>query len=83
LKESINSYFQEQNIRITLKYSFLGRSAVHAGISGKTKMLVGLCNNQLVHIPMEATAGKRKQVNLSSDMWMSVLETTGQTTLKN
>jgi len=103
LKESINSYFQEQNIRITLKYidpsytirsvsanandhvlcGFLGRSAVHAGISGKTKMLVGLCNNQLVHIPMEATAGKRKQVNLSSDMWMSVLETTGQTTLKN
>ncbi len=103
LKESINSYFQEQNIRITLKYidpsytirsvsanandhvlcGFLGRSAVHAGMSGKTKMLVGLCNNQLVHIPMEATAGKRKQVNLSSDMWMSVLETTGQTTLKN
>jgi 6-phosphofructokinase 1 len=62
---------------------FLGRSAVHAGMAGKTTMLVGLCNNQLVHIPMAATAGKRKHVDLTGDMWMSVLETTGQTLLKN
>ena len=62
---------------------FLGRSAVHAGMAGKTRMLVGLCNNYFVHIPMEATAGKRKQVDLSGNMWMSVLETTGQTSLKH
>jgi 6-phosphofructokinase 1 len=62
---------------------FLGRSAVHAGMAGKTKMLVGLCNNHFVHIPMEATAGKRKQVKLSGDTWTSVLETTGQTSLKH
>ncbi len=62
---------------------FLARSAVHAGMAGKTKMLVGLCNNQLVHIPMEATAGKRKEVDLSGSKWMSVLETTGQPSLKN
>ncbi|MBW2109339.1 MAG: ATP-dependent 6-phosphofructokinase [Deltaproteobacteria bacterium] len=61
----------------------LGRYAVHAGMAGKTKMLVALCNNHFVHIPMEATAGKRRQVELSSDMWMSVLETTGQPLLKN
>ena len=62
---------------------FLGRGAVHAGIAGKTKMLVGLCNNHFVHIPMEATAGRRKQVETSGDTWMSVLETTGQASLKN
>jgi 6-phosphofructokinase 1 len=62
---------------------FLGRSAVHAGMAGKTMMLVGLCNNQLVHIPMDAIAGKRKRVDLAGDMWMSVLETTGQKLLKN
>lgn len=62
---------------------FLARSAVHAGMAGKTKMLVGLCNNHLVHIPMEATAGKRKQMDLSGGTWMSVLETTGQHSLKN
>ncbi|MBW1739984.1 MAG: ATP-dependent 6-phosphofructokinase [Deltaproteobacteria bacterium] len=62
---------------------FLAHSAVHAGMAGKTKMLVGLCNNQLVHIPMEATAGKRKQVHLFGGKWLSVLETTGQPSLKN
>jgi len=62
---------------------FLARSAVHAGMAGKTKMLVGLCNNRIVHIPMEATAGKRKQVDTSGDMWMSVLETTGQPSMNN
>jgi 6-phosphofructokinase 1 len=61
----------------------LARSAVHAGMAGKTKMLVGLCNNQFVHIPIEATAGKRKQVDRAGDMWMSVLETTGQRSLNN
>jgi len=62
---------------------FLARNAVHAGVAGKTKMLVGLCNNQFVHIPMETTAGKRRQVNLYGGKWMSVLESTGQTPLKN
>ncbi len=62
---------------------FLGRRAVHAGMAGKTKMLVGLCNNHYVHIPMEASAGKRRHVDISGDMWMSVLESTGQPSLKN
>ncbi|MBW2174534.1 MAG: ATP-dependent 6-phosphofructokinase, partial [Deltaproteobacteria bacterium] len=41
----------------------LARRAVHAGMAGKTKMLVGLCNNHFVHIPMEETVGKRRQVD--------------------
>jgi 6-phosphofructokinase 1 len=62
---------------------FLARGAVHAGMAGKTKMLVALCNNQIVHIPMEASVGKRKQVDIHGDMWMSVLETTGQPSLND
>lgn len=62
---------------------FLGRNAVHAGMAGKTRMLVGLCNNRFVHIPMEATVGRRKQVEVSGNVWMSVLESTGQSSLKN
>ena len=61
----------------------LARRAVHAGMAGKTKMLVGLCNNHFVHIPMEETVGKRRQVDCRGDMWMGVLETTGQNSLKN
>jgi 6-phosphofructokinase 1 len=62
---------------------FLARAAVHAGMAGKTKMLVGLRNNHLVHIPMAAAAGRRKQVYLAGEKWMGVLETTGQSSLKN
>jgi len=62
---------------------FLARGAVHAGMAGKTRMLVGLCNNHLVHIPIGIGTGKRKEVNLHGHKWMSVLEATGQPPLKN
>lgn len=63
--------------------SFLGRDAVHAAMAGKTKMLIGHWNNHFVHIPMEASAGKRKKVNPCGKLWHSVLESTGQGSLKN
>ena len=61
---------------------FLARGAVHAGMAGKTRMLVGLCNNHLVQIPMGISTGRRKEVNLHGHKWMSVLEATGQPPLK-
>ena len=63
--------------------SFLGRDAVHAGMAGKTRLLIGHWNNQFVHIPMDASAGKRKQVDPDGKLWLSVLEATGQDSLKN
>lgn len=63
--------------------SFLGRDAVHAGMAGKTKMLVGHWNNHFVHVPMAESAGKRKQVSPDGKLWASVLEATGQPSLKN
>jgi 6-phosphofructokinase 1 len=63
--------------------SFLGRDAVHAAMAGKTKLLIGHWNNHFVHVPMIASAGKRKQVNPCGKLWNSVLESTGQGTLKN
>ncbi|MFO7965696.1 MAG: ATP-dependent 6-phosphofructokinase [Desulfobacterales bacterium] len=63
--------------------SFLGRNAVHAGMAGKTKMLIGHWNDYFVHIPFDATAGKRKQVDPHGTLWRSVLEATGQGNLKN
>lgn len=63
--------------------SFLGRDAVHAGMAGKTNMLVGHWNNHFVHVPMNASAGKRKQVSPHGKLWVSVLEATGQSSLKN
>ncbi len=62
---------------------FLGRDAVHAGMAGKTKVLIGHWNNQYVHIPMGISAEKRKQVNPRGKLWRTVLEATGQGTLLN
>ena len=63
--------------------SFLGRDAVHAGMAGKTKLLVGRWNNHFILLPMSASAGKRKQVNPKGKLWLSVLGATGQGSLKN
>jgi len=63
--------------------SFLGRDAVHAVMAGKTKLIVGNWSNHFVHIPMSASAEKRKQVNPNGKLWQSVLEATGQGSLKN
>lgn len=63
--------------------SFLGRDAVHAAMAGKTKLLIGHWNNQFVHVPMEASAGKRKKVDPVGKLWHSILESTGQGMLKN
>ncbi len=63
--------------------SFLGRDAVHAGMAGKTKLLVGRWNNHFVHIPMSASAGKRKKIDPREKLWLGVLGATGQGSLKN
>jgi 6-phosphofructokinase 1 len=62
---------------------FLGRDAVHAGMAGKTRLIIGHWNNHFVHIPMEATIGRRKQVRPNGKLWSTVLESTGQPPLKN
>lgn len=62
---------------------FLGRSAVHAGMAGKTKLIIARWNNHFVHVPMESSAGKRKHVSPDGELWNAVLEVTGQGSLKN
>jgi 6-phosphofructokinase 1 len=61
--------------------SFLGRDAVHAGMAGKTKLLIGYWNYTFVHVPMEASAAGRKQVDPGGKLWRSVLDATGQGSL--
>jgi 6-phosphofructokinase 1 len=63
--------------------NFLGRNAVHAGMAGKTDLLIGNWNNAFVHVPMKLVAGKRKHVNPRGMLWRSALEATGQPSLKN
>jgi len=61
----------------------LARDAVHAGMAGKTNLLISFWNNNYVHIPMDASAGQRKKIDPSGRLWQSVLESTGQNLLFN
>jgi 6-phosphofructokinase 1 len=54
------------------------RAAVHAAMAGKTDMLVGLWHNQLIHVPLAASAGAVKRLDPESELWQSVLALTGQ-----
>ncbi len=60
----------------------LGQNAVHAAMAGKTSMMVSYWNDRYVHVPLHAATSRRKMVNLKSRFWMSVLESTGQSSLK-
>lgn len=55
----------------------LGQYAVHAGMAGKTGMLVGLFHGAYVHLPL-TTVASGKTVDPRGDIWMRVIEATGQ-----
>ncbi len=56
----------------------LGLHGAHAGMAGKTNFVVGRRNNKFVHLPIELVIAKRKKIDVRSDLWLNVLETTGQ-----
>jgi 6-phosphofructokinase 1 len=56
----------------------MARNAVHAGMAGNTEMLIGRWHGRFVHVPMPLATRFRKQVDTAGDLWMSVVESTGQ-----
>jgi 6-phosphofructokinase 1 len=56
----------------------LARHAVHAGMSGRTGMLVGSWNGLFTHVPLRAVLDRRNTIDPESDLWLAVLESTGQ-----
>jgi len=56
----------------------LGQNAVHAGMSGRTSMLVGLWNHQFTHVPIALATSARKKLDPDGWLWSSVLAATGQ-----
>jgi 6-phosphofructokinase 1 len=62
---------------------FLGQEAVHAGLAGKTNMVVGSMNDQFVYVPIREIVKARRQVDLDGKLWRSVLEATGQPSFLN
>jgi 6-phosphofructokinase 1 len=56
----------------------LGRHAVHAGMAGKTGMVVARWHQSFVHLPMSLVTRGRRKVDPTGDLWRSVVESTGQ-----
>jgi 6-phosphofructokinase 1 len=56
----------------------LAHAAVHAAMSGRTEMVVGRWHGRFVHVPMTLATRERYKVDPDGDLWMAVLEATGQ-----
>ena len=54
------------------------QSAVHAGMSGRTDMVVGFWNHQFTHVPIPLAVSSRKKIDAQGALWESVLASTGQ-----
>jgi 6-phosphofructokinase 1 len=56
----------------------LAQAAVHAAMAGRTEMVVGRWRRRFVHLPIPVAVSRRNQVDPGGDLWLAVLETTGQ-----
>lgn len=56
----------------------LGHNAVHAGMSGRTNMVIGFWNHHFTHVPIRLAVSERKKIDPQGILWNSVLAATGQ-----
>jgi 6-phosphofructokinase 1 len=56
----------------------LAQNAVHAGMAGKTGIIIGQWSGQFTHVPIRLAVSKRKTLSPEEPLWLSVLEATGQ-----
>lgn len=56
----------------------LGQNAVHAGMAGRTNMVVGFWINEFTHVPIPMAVSRRKKLDPQGWVWDSVITATGQ-----
>jgi len=56
----------------------LGHNAVHAGMAGRTNMVVGYWDSEYTHVPIPLAVSRRKRIEPEGRFWSSVVESTGQ-----
>ena len=56
----------------------LAEYAVHAGMSGKTNLVIGYWNNFFTHVPIHLATKERRMVDLDSALWRGVVTATQQ-----
>ena len=55
-----------------------GQNAVHAGMAGRTGILIGFWNQRLTHVPIALAVSERKKIDPEGWVWSTVLSSTGQ-----
>lgn len=56
----------------------LGQNAVHAGMTGRTNMVVGDWGGAFTHVPIPLAVSRRKKIDPDGPVWNTVLASTGQ-----
>ncbi len=56
----------------------MGRHAAHAGMAGKTGLVISFLHGHYVHVPISEIARSSKRVNLEGELWRAVISSTGQ-----
>jgi 6-phosphofructokinase 1 len=56
----------------------LGQMAAHAGMAGKTDVVIGYHQHHFTHLPIDLATRRRKLVRPSDGVWQRVLQSTGQ-----
>jgi 6-phosphofructokinase 1 len=59
----------------------LGNAAAHAAMAGKTKLIIGLVNNEFVHLPIKEAISQRSHVDPEGNLWRDTLDATHQPAL--
>jgi len=54
------------------------RHAVHAGMAGKTGLVIGYLHDRFIHVPIELLTSRRKRLDPDGFGWSAVLAATGQ-----
>ena len=69
---------QPANPRDSAFCLLLAHNAVHAGLAGRTNMVVGFWNNTFTHVPVSLAVSSRKKIDPQGRLWSSVIASTGQ-----
>ena len=56
----------------------LGHNAVHAGMAGRTNVVVGNWKGEFTHVPIALAVSRRKQIDPDGRFWSNVMSCTGQ-----
>ena len=54
------------------------RNAVHAGMAGKTGVVIGMLHDRFVHVPIDLLVTRKKRIDPNGLAWAAVLAATGQ-----